>query len=216
MSSEIGVPVVSSSPLSSSSKTPERMRTVSGSRRWVVKRDWPGPALVHPVLDLGLGDRDARRAAVDDAADRRPVALAPGGHAKEMAEGVVRHWPPGSESLGSRQAVMRRQTARQRSAEQVGSPSARCAVLATLDRPPSGSVRLGALFHLYLDYGKNHRRCHNQRENTRLWRHCVLPTFKLCKIVLLGRGAISFGRAGGRRRFGLGRDGVVQTSHKGS
>src|SRR3546814_924745 len=36
MSSAIGVPVVSPS------KTPERIFTASGSRRWVVKRDWPG------------------------------------------------------------------------------------------------------------------------------------------------------------------------------
>ena len=39
------MPVVRSSPLASSAKTPERMRTVSGSRRWVVKRDWPGRRL---------------------------------------------------------------------------------------------------------------------------------------------------------------------------
>jgi hypothetical protein len=32
----IGVPVVRSVPLASSGKTPDSMRTVSGSRRWVV------------------------------------------------------------------------------------------------------------------------------------------------------------------------------------
>ena len=42
MRSEIGVPVVTSSPVSSSRNVPERIFTSSGSRRWVVKRDWPG------------------------------------------------------------------------------------------------------------------------------------------------------------------------------
>ncbi len=50
-----------------------------------------GPAAVQPGLDIGLGQRNARRAAIDDAADRRPVALAPGGDAEQMAEAVVRH-----------------------------------------------------------------------------------------------------------------------------
>src|SRR6185312_11230235 len=49
------------------------------------------PALVEPDLDVGLGQRDARRAAVDHAPQRRPMALAPGGDAEQMAEGVVRH-----------------------------------------------------------------------------------------------------------------------------
>ena len=44
MTSEIGVPVVTWRP-ASSVNTPERMRTASGSRRWVVKRDWPGRRL---------------------------------------------------------------------------------------------------------------------------------------------------------------------------
>src|SRR6185295_11167863 len=116
-------------------------------------------------------------------------AFAPARHAKEMAEGIVGHWPPGSETLGSRQAAMRRQTARQlpRSMRLVIS---RRVELTTLDRRTAGAC-VPALFHLYLDYGENHRPCHNHRENTRLWRHCVLPTFKLCKIVLLRRGAIS-------------------------
>ena len=36
-------------------------------------------------------ERDARRAAVDHAAERRPVAFAEGRDAEQMAEGVVRH-----------------------------------------------------------------------------------------------------------------------------
>ena len=50
-----------------------------------------GAAAVEPGLDVGLGQRDARRAAVDHAADRRPVAFAPGGDAEQMAEAVMRH-----------------------------------------------------------------------------------------------------------------------------
>src|SRR6266446_6357483 len=51
----------------------------------------PGFALVEPLLDVGLGEREARRHPVDDDADRRPVALAPGGKAEQGAERVARH-----------------------------------------------------------------------------------------------------------------------------
>jgi hypothetical protein len=73
----------------SRAKTPERISTWSGSWRCVVKRDWPGLRLVEVALDLLGGQRDPRRAAVDHAADRRPVAFAEGGDAEEMAEGIV-------------------------------------------------------------------------------------------------------------------------------
>ena len=88
--SAIGVPVVTCRPLSSSN-TPERIFTSSASRRWVVKRDWPGLRLSRKTLDLCRRQRNARRAAVDDRAERRPVALAKGGDAEEMAESIVRH-----------------------------------------------------------------------------------------------------------------------------
>src|SRR5262249_40721631 len=48
-------------------------------------------ALVEPDLDVGLAQRDARRRAVDDAADRRAVALAPAGESEERAETVAGH-----------------------------------------------------------------------------------------------------------------------------
>jgi len=48
-------------------------------------------AFVEPDLNVLRIETDPRRAAVDDAAQRRAVALAPGGHAEEMAEAVVRH-----------------------------------------------------------------------------------------------------------------------------
>ena len=48
-------------------------------------------ALVEIGLDVGHLERNARRAAVDHAADRRPVAFAEAGEAEEMAEGVERH-----------------------------------------------------------------------------------------------------------------------------
>ena len=50
-----------------------------------------GLALVEIGLDVGDVELDAGRAAIDHAADRRPVAFAPGGDAEEMAETVVRH-----------------------------------------------------------------------------------------------------------------------------
>ena len=50
-------------------------------------------AFVEKSLDLGFGDGDAGRAAIDHAADRRPVAFAPGGDAEQMAEAVMRHGP---------------------------------------------------------------------------------------------------------------------------
>src|SRR5581483_5728449 len=50
-----------------------------------------GSPLVEIDLDVGLGERDAWRTAIDHAADGRPVALAPGGDAEEKAEAVVGH-----------------------------------------------------------------------------------------------------------------------------
>ena len=84
------MPVVTCWP-ASSANTPDRISTASGSWRWVVKRDWPGLALIELAWMSASSSGNARRAAVDDAADGRPVALAPGRHAEKMAEGVVRH-----------------------------------------------------------------------------------------------------------------------------
>ena len=39
------MPVVTWPPVSASANTPDRIFTVSGSCRWVVKRDWPGRRL---------------------------------------------------------------------------------------------------------------------------------------------------------------------------
>jgi hypothetical protein len=57
-------------------------------------RDMPrcaGFAPVEIVLDVGDGQCHARRAAVDDAPDRRSVRLAERGDAKKPAEGVSGH-----------------------------------------------------------------------------------------------------------------------------
>jgi hypothetical protein len=57
-------------------------------------RDMPrgaGPAPVELGLDVGFAERHAGRAAVDDAADRRAVALAECRDAKERAEGAPGH-----------------------------------------------------------------------------------------------------------------------------
>jgi hypothetical protein len=50
-----------------------------------------GTTLVQPLLQVGLDQRYARRAAVNHAAQRRPMALAPRGDSIEVAEGIVRH-----------------------------------------------------------------------------------------------------------------------------
>ncbi len=50
-----------------------------------------GPAAVEPLLDVAFGQRDLWRHAVDDDADRRPVAFAPGGKAEEGTECVAGH-----------------------------------------------------------------------------------------------------------------------------
>ena len=47
-----------------------------------------GPAPVEIGLNVAFAERDARRAAVDDAADRRPVALAEGRDPEGMTERI--------------------------------------------------------------------------------------------------------------------------------
>src|SRR5260370_6747267 len=50
-----------------------------------------GLALVEPVLNVGLGERQPRRNAVDDDTDSRPVAFAPGRETELCAERIARH-----------------------------------------------------------------------------------------------------------------------------
>jgi len=50
-----------------------------------------GPAAIEIALDVGRRQRQPRRSAVDHAADRCTMALAEGGHPKQMAEAVVGH-----------------------------------------------------------------------------------------------------------------------------
>ena len=80
----IGVPVVWPS------NTPDRIRTSSAFAALRGEARLAGPAAVEPGLDIGFRQRNAGRRAIDDAADRRPVALAPGREAEQMAEAVVR------------------------------------------------------------------------------------------------------------------------------
>ena len=70
---------------------PDRIFTSSGSRRWVVKRDWPGRRLSSQGWMSAAVSGMPRRTAVDHAAERGPVALAEGGDAEQMAERVVGH-----------------------------------------------------------------------------------------------------------------------------
>src|SRR4051812_18979585 len=53
-----------------------------------------GAALLHPDLDVGFAQGNARRRAVDHAADRRPVAFAPAGEPEEGAETAAGHDRP--------------------------------------------------------------------------------------------------------------------------
>src|SRR5687768_7569148 len=50
------------------------------------------PPQVEEALDPSLVQLKPRRAAVDHAADRRPMALAPGRQPQQMAEAVDAHW----------------------------------------------------------------------------------------------------------------------------
>ncbi len=63
-----------------------------------------GATAVELGLDVGFGQRQAGRAAVDDAADRRAVALAEIGDAKEFAEGAAGH---GNAALGAADSMRR-------------------------------------------------------------------------------------------------------------
>src|SRR5260221_10648795 len=48
-----------------------------------------GPAFVEIGLDFGGGERDAGRTAIDDTAERRPMAFTEGRHPEHMAEAVI-------------------------------------------------------------------------------------------------------------------------------
>ena len=50
-----------------------------------------GTAAIEIALDVLIGQRDQRRAAIDHAADRDPVAFAEGRDPEQVAEGVVGH-----------------------------------------------------------------------------------------------------------------------------
>ena len=79
-----------------------------------------GPSLVEIELEIGGGERDQRRAAVDDAADRRTMALAESGDAEQMAECVVGHRRPSARRIwrfsrrlaGGGQTMVQKRTAR--------------------------------------------------------------------------------------------------------
>ena len=49
-------------------------------------------AAIEIVLDVFVGQRDQRRAAIDHAADRDPMAFAEGRDPEQVAEGVVGHF----------------------------------------------------------------------------------------------------------------------------
>ena len=51
----------------------------------------PRTAFVHVDLDIGLGERNAGRRTVDDAADSGAVAFAEGGKTKQVTESIGAH-----------------------------------------------------------------------------------------------------------------------------
>ena len=81
------------------SNTPDRISTVSGSRRCVVYLFCPGLAAVEPALDRLRAHRHAGRAAIHCRAKRGSMAFAPCRHAEEVAEGVEGHGTPSFVSL---------------------------------------------------------------------------------------------------------------------
>ena len=85
------------------SYTPLRISTSSASCRCEVCRVLPVARRARSCAKSSARDRDARRAAVDHAADRRPVGLAEGGDAQQLAEGVQRRL----EQAGALQATLR-------------------------------------------------------------------------------------------------------------
>ncbi len=62
-----------------------RLATLGGMAR----RAWT--ATIQVGLQIGLAELDARRAAIDDGAERKPVTLAEGGDGKQLAEGIAGH-----------------------------------------------------------------------------------------------------------------------------
>ena len=67
-----------------------------------------GFPLVEELLDELRRQRQPRRAAIDHAADGRPMAFAPGRHAEEVAKGVVRHAPALKRNSGRLNSLCRR------------------------------------------------------------------------------------------------------------
>ena len=59
-----------------------RLLTLGGEARLA------GPSPVEIGLNVGLGQRNARRTTIDHAADRRPMAFAEGRHAEGMPERI--------------------------------------------------------------------------------------------------------------------------------
>ena len=91
INSAIGVPVVTCTPVS-------RMRHHAGQDLHRVgflalggEARLSGTAAIEIVLDVLVGQRQQRRAAIDHAADRNPVAFAEGRDPEHVAEGVEGH-----------------------------------------------------------------------------------------------------------------------------
>ena len=91
MISAIGVPVVTCVPLAVIHEHAGKDLHLIGLAPLAGETRLARAALVEIGLDVGLGQRNAGRAAVHHAADRGAMAFAEGGDAEKMAEGVERH-----------------------------------------------------------------------------------------------------------------------------
>ena len=78
-------------PVVSPSKTPDRISGTSGSFLWVVIFDCPGRRALEVRQEIGRRQLDPRRYAVDDHHVAGPMALAGGGDAEKLAEGITWH-----------------------------------------------------------------------------------------------------------------------------
>ena len=91
INSAIGVPVVTCTPVSGCAITPDRILTASGFLALGGEARLSGAAAIEIVLDVVVRQRQQRRATIDHAADRNPVAFAEGRDPEHMAEGVEGH-----------------------------------------------------------------------------------------------------------------------------
>ena len=101
ISSAIGVPVVTCTPVSGCAITPDRIFTASSFLALGGEARLSGTAPIEIALDVLAGQRQQRRAAIDHAADRNPMAFAEGRDPEHVAESVDATFPAPAEHCKS-------------------------------------------------------------------------------------------------------------------